>query len=122
MIQGASSSDVKRYAGRVPSGQVQEAIYWNVYGENADASKAVGEGFVFGHQKGLYEWNSSVFNKDKDIYHDGVKEISPLVKKCVESIFADWRRRQYGAVVGKTYTVEKLLQHVGDKSLHTYKF
>ncbi len=105
VIQGSDSPDVKRYIGPAP-GQVHGAVYWNVFGKGAVASRAVGEGFAL--VNGEYKWNSWTFNANSDAYHDGSREISALAKKCVKQIEDDWKCI-CGPCAGKTYYVKKLL-------------
>ena len=111
VIQGTDSPDVRRYIGKAP-GQVHGAVYWNVFGEGADVSRAVGEGFSI--INGEYQWTTGVFNARHDAYRGSRREISALAKKCVKQIVNDWKRTsQVGKTcepcAGKTYSVEKLL-------------
>ena len=109
VIQGTDSPNVKRYIGKAP-GKVHGAVYWNVFGEDEDVKKAVGEGFAF--EYGKYKWNSTTFNANKDAYHDGIRQISDLAGKCVTGIIKDWKRislRGQTSWMGKTYSVEDLL-------------
>ncbi len=82
------------------------AVYWNVFGEGAVVSKAVGEGFAIVNEE--YRWNSGTFNANDDAYHDGRAEISALAKKCVKQIEDDWKCI-CGPFTGKTYSVKQLL-------------
>ena len=83
---------------------VHGAVYWNVFGEGADVTRAVGEGFAY--VNGECKWNSYTFNANSDAYHDGKRGISDLAKKCVSRIINDWRQTSQ---VGKTYSVKDLL-------------
>lgn len=103
VIQDTDSPDVKRYIGKAP-GVVHGAVYWNVFGKDAEPGRAVGEGFAY--VKGKCEWNSGVFNANHDAYHDSRRNISDLAKKCVSGIINDWREN---SVIGKTYKVKNLL-------------
>ena len=111
VIQGTDSPEVKQYRGsdKAP-GQVHGAVYWNVFGEDEDVKKAVGEGFSF--VDGEYKWNSTTFNANSDAYHDGIRKISHLAEKCVTRIVKDWKRisvRGQTSWRGKTYSVKGLL-------------
>lgn len=103
VVQSTDSDEVKRFIGRAP-GQVHGAVYWNVFGEGAVVSNAIGEGFALKGRK--YKWNSVTFNANSDSYHDGRRVISRLAKKCVRKILDDW---QLNSSLGKTYTVKQLL-------------
>ena len=106
VIQDTDSEGVKRYIGKAP-GQVHGAVYWNVFGEGADVTKAIGEGFAW--RNGELRLNSATFNIRKDsngAYHDGEKVISKEMEKCVGKILVDWRDH---SSLGKTYKVKDLL-------------
>ena len=104
VIQDTGSEEVKRYIGKAP-GQVHGAVYWNVFGKGADVEKAIGEGFSL--KDNGYEWNSKTFNAKSDLYHDGKRNISNVMKMCVQQIWEDWRRK---SAVGMTYSVKELLR------------
>ena len=116
VIQGTSSGDMKRYADKPECpGQVHRTIYWNVFGENADVSKVIGEGFVYRSRQ--FRWNS-FFNKNSDAYHDELREISAVGKKCVQAIIEDWKEK---SECGKTYSVEESVQFLPALPLLTQK-
>lgn len=111
VVQNTDSPDVERYAKRAP-GVVHGAIYWNMFGEGADTSRAIGEGFSM--MKGKCGWNSGVFNapsprRPTNPYHNGMREISELGKICVGKILEDWMKLKKSEL-GKTYSVQELLK------------
>ena len=104
VIQGTDSAGVKEMRRKGAPGQVHGAVYWNVFGEGADPGHAVGEGFALVGKD--QKWNSWTFNGQSDAYHDGKKKISVAAQECVVKIMKDWKKT---SKVGKTYTVEQLL-------------
>ena len=105
VIQGTDSDGVQRMIREGAPGQVHGAVYWNVFGKDANPCFAVGEGFslIGKHPK----WNSMTFNGNSDAYHDGKREISVAAQECVTKIMKDWKKTSQ---VGKNYSVESLLK------------
>ena len=110
VIQDTDSEAVKRYMAAGAPGMVHGAVYWNVFGEGADVTKAIGEGFSL--LNGAYKWNSYTFNANSDTYHDGQRVISSQMKECVGKILDDWR---CNSSLGKTYRVKELLKPIAIK-------
>ena len=102
VIQDTDSEEVVKYMNKAP-GQVHGAVYWNVFGEGADVTKAVGEGFSLLNE--TYRWNSFTFNAGSGIYHDGQRKISSVAEVCVQKILDNWISN---SSLGKTYVVKEL--------------
>ena len=104
VIQGTSHDGKKN----VDEDSRCRAVYWNVFGKEADVNMAIGEGFVY--RNGKLEWNS-FFNKrdDSDAYCNAVREISALGKKCVQSILMDWKKGMASETLGTNFSVQQLL-------------
>ena len=110
VVQNTNSQTVLRYRDKAP-GLVHGAVYWNVFGEGADPSMAVGEGFSLQSEGCFFttevlKWHSRVFNINGDSYHDGRNNVSDLTKKCVEGIMKKWMQTSQ---TGRTYSVKELL-------------
>lgn len=103
VIQDTDSEAVKRYIGHA-QGQVHGAVYWNVFGEGTDVTRAIGEGFSL--RNGNYNWKSYTLNANADSYHDHEGWVSSQMEKCVRKILEDWRRNSSK----KIYTVKELLE------------
>lgn len=106
VIQSTDSEGFRKCRAARPHGGgiVHGAVYWNVFGQNSDETKAVGEGFSL--QDGIYGWNSFTFNAGSNYYHDGRRQMSSVVKQCVKVVLDDW---QHNSLLGKTYHVNELL-------------
>ena len=87
-------------------GQVQGAIYGNVFGESCVRRNVGGEGF--GVENGNITFISGVFNATNDDDHDENRIMNPKVKKCIRTLVLAWMT--IGRNCPQSYDVKNLLE------------
>ena len=101
VIQNAYDTESYSSEGPVIS-NVHNAVYWNVFGQGSDTSRAIGEGFSV--IAGSYIPKYDVFAEC--IHCDAESSVVTMAEKCARGIVNDWMR---GGYPGKTYRVKDLL-------------
>ena len=108
VIQDTDSKKVKQWKGKT-DGVVHGAVYRNAFGEAADTSKVVAEGFSI--MRGSFKINSGVFNNPAGSqYHDDKKQMSKISECCVKKVVESWKSAGPRTLGPRNFSVQDLLK------------
>ena len=108
VIQDTDSKEVKRWKDKT-AGQVHGAVYRNAFGEAADTSKVVAEGFSI--MRGSFKINSGVFNNPAGSqYHDYRRRMSEISEGCVKKVVESWKSAGPRTLGCRNFSVKDLLK------------
>ena len=108
VIQDTDSEEVKGWKGKT-AGVVHGAVYRNAFGEAADTSKVVAEGFSI--MRGSFKINSGVFNNPAGSqYHDYRRRMSEISEGCVKKVVESWKSAGPRTLGCRNFSVQDLLK------------
>ena len=107
VIQDTDSKKVKQWKGKT-DGVVHGAVYRNAFGEAADTSKVVAEGFSI--MRGSFKINSGVFNNPAGSeYHDYERQMSEISECSVKKVVESWKSAGPRTLGCRNFSVQDLL-------------